>query len=85
MSYARIMALTSLVMMAFAGNSLLCRVALKHTGGGNWLSALALFVYAAGFSFAYVSLPAATSVHYCSMVLVLYVGRAVDDFVPRIC
>jgi drug/metabolite transporter (DMT)-like permease len=78
-------------MVAFAGNSLLCRAALKHTGidaanfttirlisgalmlwlvvrisrgtasgGGNWLSALALFVYAAGFSFAYVSLPAAT-------------------------
>jgi drug/metabolite transporter (DMT)-like permease len=78
-------------MIAFAGNSLLCRVALKHTGidatsftsirlitgalmlwllvqvrhgthagGGNWMSASALFVYAAGFSFAYVSLPAAT-------------------------
>lgn len=31
-----------------------------HTGRGNWLSASALFVYAAGFSFAYVSLPAAT-------------------------
>lgn len=91
MPYARIMALTSLAMMAFAGNSLLCRVALKqtsidpasfttirlisgavmlwlvvrtsrgtHTGGGNWLSALALFVYAAGFSFAYVILPAGT-------------------------
>ena len=30
------------------------------TGGGNWLSAFALFAYAAGFSFAYVSLPAAT-------------------------
>jgi drug/metabolite transporter (DMT)-like permease len=89
MSYARIIALTALTMMAFAGNSLLCRVALKHTlidpasfttirlisggvmlwlvarmsrgtttGEGNWLSALALFVYAAGFSFAYVSLPA---------------------------
>lgn len=27
---------------------------------GNWRSALALFAYAAGFSFAYVSLPAAT-------------------------
>ncbi|MCL4261593.1 MAG: DMT family transporter [Anaerolineae bacterium] len=91
MSYARIIALTSLAMVAFAGNSLLCRVALKHTsidaasfttirlisgavmlwlivrmrrgtyaGGGNWLSAFALFAYAAGFSFAYVSLPAAT-------------------------
>lgn len=91
MSYARIVALTSLAMVAFAGNSLLCRVALKHTsidpasfttirlisgavmlwlivrmrrgtyaGGGSWLSAFALFAYAAGFSFAYVSLPAAT-------------------------
>ncbi|MBT9590437.1 MAG: DMT family transporter [Thiobacillus sp.] len=91
MSYARIIALTSLAMIAFAGNSLLCRVALKHTSidaasfttirlisgavmlwlvvlmkrgtyasGGSWLSAFALFAYAAGFSFAYVSLPAAT-------------------------
>ena len=91
MSYTRIIALTLLAMIAFAGNSLLCRVALKHTsidaasfttirlvsgavmlwlvvrmrrgiqsGEGNWLSAFALFVYAAGFSFAYVSLPAAT-------------------------
>ena len=78
-------------MIAFAGNSLLCRVALKdtsidaasfttirlvagaiilwlvvqikhgaHRGGGNWFSAFALFVYAAGFSYAYMSLPAAT-------------------------
>ena len=95
-------------MLAFAGNSLLCRIALKQTGidaasftslrltsgavvlallvfwrgrsnqrlgrlggtgpaaplrpwqAGSWLSALALFVYAAGFSFAYVSLTAAT-------------------------
>jgi len=91
MPRARTLALTSLAMLAFAGNSLLCRVALKHTGidpasfttirllsgaltlwlvvrarcgtaagQGNWLSALALFAYAAGFSFAYVSLPAAT-------------------------
>ena len=91
MSYARLTALTSLAMIAFAGNSLLCRIALKHTGidaasfttirlisgavmlwlvvrmrhgtyagGGSWLSASALFAYAAGFSFAYVSLPAAT-------------------------
>jgi drug/metabolite transporter (DMT)-like permease len=29
-------------------------------GGGNWRSAFALFAYAAGFSFAYLSLPAAT-------------------------
>ena len=91
MSYARIVALTSLAMIAFAGNSLLCRIALKHTsidaasfttirlvsgavmlwlvarmrsgvttGRGSWLSAFALFAYAAGFSFAYMSLPAAT-------------------------
>ena len=90
MPSARIVALTSLAMIAFAGNSLLCRIALKHTsidaasfttlrlvsgamvlwliartargseaGRGNWLSAAALFAYAAGFSFAYVSLPAA--------------------------
>lgn len=95
--YLRLLTLTSLAMLAFAGNSLLCRLALKHTGidpasftairllsgalmlwlmitlkrgvgvhtlakprGGNWLSAFALFVYAAGFSFAYVRLPAAT-------------------------
>ena len=93
MSHARTVVLTSLAMLAFAGNSLLCRVALKHTsidaasftsirlvsgafvlwlivritrgarapsGGGNWRSAFALFAYAAGFSFAYISLPAAT-------------------------
>jgi drug/metabolite transporter (DMT)-like permease len=91
MSYARVIALTSLAMIAFACNSLLCRLALEHTsidaasfttirlasgaamlwlvarvsrgacaGRGNWLSAVALFVYAAGFSLAYVSLPAST-------------------------
>ncbi len=32
----------------------------ENTGKGNWLSATALFAYAAGFSFAYVSLTAAT-------------------------
>lgn len=83
--------LTLVTMIAFAGNSVLCRMALKHTtidaatftsirlvsgavvlwlivrfaragrtGAGNWWSALALFVYAAGFSLAYVSLSAAT-------------------------
>src|SRR5258708_27108776 len=31
MSYVRIIALTSLAMIAFAGNSLLCRIALKDT------------------------------------------------------
>lgn len=91
MSTTRISLLTLLTMLAFAGNSVLCRIALKHTaidaasftairlvsgalvlwvivrlfrrnsaGGGNWISAFALFAYAAGFSFAYVSLTAAT-------------------------
>jgi len=91
MPYARIASLTTLAMLAFAGNSLLCRAALKHTtidaasftsirlisgalilwlivrsrqtnasGAGNWLSAFALFAYAGGFSFAYLSLPAAS-------------------------
>jgi drug/metabolite transporter (DMT)-like permease len=91
MSRIYIFGLTALAMLAFAGNSLLCRLALKHTsidaasftairlvsgavmlflivklrpraavGEGNWLSAIALFAYAAGFSFAYISLPAAT-------------------------
>jgi drug/metabolite transporter (DMT)-like permease len=88
---ARLLALTSLTMVAFACNSLLCRAALRntsidaasfttirltsgaimlwlvarkhrgaHSDRGKWLSALALFVYAAGFSFAYVSLPVST-------------------------
>jgi drug/metabolite transporter (DMT)-like permease len=91
MSRGRAVLLTSLAMIAFASNSLLCRVALNDTdidaatfttirlvsgaavlwlvaritagarpGKGNWLSALALAVYAAGFSFAYIGLPAST-------------------------
>jgi drug/metabolite transporter (DMT)-like permease len=83
--------LTLVAMLAFAGNSLLCRLALKdgqidaasftairiisgaaalallmHLRGasplaaGSWRSAAALFVYAAGFSFAYLGLSAAT-------------------------
>lgn len=87
----RIAALTALAMMAFAGNSLLCRLALKsttidaasftsirlisgtlalwllvrlkrgmHPSKGSWVSSVALFSYAAGFSYAYISLPAAT-------------------------
>ncbi|PKO84342.1 MAG: EamA family transporter [Betaproteobacteria bacterium HGW-Betaproteobacteria-11] len=87
----RTVLLTALTMLAFAGNSLLCRLALKDTAidaasfttvrlvsgalalwllvrlrqgaqplAGNGWSACALFVYAAGFSFAYLSLPAAT-------------------------
>jgi len=80
----RLIALTTLTMIAFAANSVLCRMALKDTGidaasftalrllsgaamlwllmrwqqqaalqYGNWRSALALFIYAAAFSFAY--------------------------------
>jgi drug/metabolite transporter (DMT)-like permease len=87
---ARITLLVVLAMIAFAANSLLCRMALKSTAidaasfttiriisgavvlllivrargipdglMGSWMSALALFVYAAGFSFAYVKLPTA--------------------------
>jgi len=78
-------------MLAFAGNSLLCRAAFtasridaasftsirivagalalwlivrarggRHKAAGSWVSALALFAYAAAFSFAYLSLTAAT-------------------------
>ncbi|UIP28563.1 DMT family transporter [Photobacterium sp. TLY01] len=36
------------------------RLKRKASVGGNWLSAAALFIYAAGFSFAYLSLTAAT-------------------------
>lgn len=91
MSRSATLLLTVLAMLAFAGNSLLCRLALRHTSidpasftsiriisgalslwliiqlrsgtraaAGSWPSALALFAYAAAFSFAYVSLPAAT-------------------------
>ena len=96
MKRTRIFGLTSLAMIAFASNSLLCRAALKQTSidaatftfirifsgaaalwlimkmrnasagaavydrrsEGNWLSAAALFVYAAAFSFAYNTLSA---------------------------
>ncbi len=91
MSYFRVLVLTALTMIAFAGNSLLCRAALghahidaasftsirlisgalmlwlivrirhgTHSGKGSWRSAGALFIYAAGFSYAYISLPAST-------------------------
>jgi drug/metabolite transporter (DMT)-like permease len=91
MTRRRVALLTTLALIAFAGNSLLCRIALARTGidaasftsvrllsgalvlwlivavqrekiggAGSWYSALALFAYAACFSFAYVSLSAAT-------------------------
>lgn len=88
----RLILLVALALMAFAANSLLCRVALRGTGidaasftgirivagaitlllivwwqqadarrvpSGSWRSALALFAYAAGFSYAYLQLSAA--------------------------
>ncbi len=85
----RTVLLTALAMLAFAGNSLLCRLALRDTAidpasftsvrlgsgalvlwlllqlrgqrlapQGSWAAALALFVYAAAFSLAYVQLDA---------------------------
>jgi drug/metabolite transporter (DMT)-like permease len=87
----RIVILTLLAMVAFASNSLLCRLALRQTTidaasftfvrilsgaialwlivitrksgrtiAGSWPSALALFGYAAAFSFAYITLSAGT-------------------------
>jgi drug/metabolite transporter (DMT)-like permease len=84
--------LTLLSVFAFASNSLLCRLALRHSAidaasftsvrlvtgaivlavivrlrrgeaarfAGDWPSAIVLFIYAAGFSWAYLSLPEAT-------------------------
>lgn len=85
----RFVLFTCLAMLAFAGNSLLCRLALRDTDidpasftairivsgalalglllyaksrkpaiGGDWVSALALVVYAGAFSLAYVQLQA---------------------------
>ena len=87
----RLIGLTTLAMLAFAGNSLLCRAALRDTaidaasftsirlvparstsrlivapaarprrGGRQLAAAFCLFAYAAGFSFAYRQLTAAT-------------------------
>lgn len=94
MALPRVWLLTAAAMLAFAANSLLCRMALAqghidpagftsvrlvsgavtlvllsgffHASGtsvlrqGSWRGALALFIYAAGFSFAYVELNTAT-------------------------
>jgi drug/metabolite transporter (DMT)-like permease len=88
MSRSRVLPLTLIALVAFAANSILCRLAFErsdidaasftsirllsgalmlwlivalrrstHGIGGSWASATALFVYAAAFSFAYVSLP----------------------------
>lgn len=108
-SPVRTIVLTVLAMLAFAGNSLLCRLALKHTpidaasftairlasgamvlalvvglrrglpaGKGNLPSALALFTYAACFSFAYVNLTAATgALLLFGSVQATMIGRAI--------
>jgi drug/metabolite transporter (DMT)-like permease len=91
MTKGKCFALTALAMVAFAGNSLLCRFALRQTAidaasftlirivsgavclglivqlrkgpsgkAGSWWSGLALFGYAALFSFAYLRLAAGT-------------------------
>jgi drug/metabolite transporter (DMT)-like permease len=91
MPHTKVLFLTVLAMIAFAGNSVLCRLALKDTdidatsftsirivsgaivlwiivrmrsgiprATGSWRSAMALFAYAAAFSFAYINLAAAT-------------------------
>lgn len=90
LSGTRLWLLVAAAMLAFAGNSVLCRLALRDGGidaasfttlrlvsgavvlwlivrlrggtrdGGDMGSAFALFAYAAGFSFAYVSLPTGT-------------------------
>ncbi|MGV8892504.1 MAG: DMT family transporter [Burkholderiaceae bacterium] len=100
MSVTRLSLLTLFAMLAFAGNSVLCRLAFQQTSidpasftairllsgtlmlillvqfrrgdatagskrgigaiGGNWPSAIALFAYAGGFSFAYTSLTTGT-------------------------
>ena len=90
MTRSRLMLLTVSALLAFAGNSLLCRLALRDghidpaaftalrivsgalalwllvvlrragRPSGDWPSALALTVYAAAFSFAYLTLSAGT-------------------------
>lgn len=109
MHFWRRVALVALAMLAFAGNSLLARAALRETAidaasfttvrvlagaamlwllvrlrpgqaavGGSWPSALALFIYAAGFSFAYLSLTAATgALLLFGAVQVTMIGRGV--------
>jgi drug/metabolite transporter (DMT)-like permease len=111
-------ALTVLALIAFAANSVLCRLALAEpiidpasytavrliTGavtlwivaafrrggslgksGGNWISAALLFLYAATFSFAYVSLSAGTgalilfaAVQITMIAVGLYTGERPD-------
>ncbi len=63
-SHARVLTLTLLAMIAFAANTILCRLALNATeiDAASFTTirlasgALALFAYAAPFSFAYITL-----------------------------
>src|SRR3954453_180508 len=88
---AKAIGLTAAPMIAFAANSILCRLALAHSSidpasftfvrigagvatlwvilalrrqavsvGGTWRAAVALFTYAAAFSWAYITLSAST-------------------------
>lgn len=92
-SNSKTLVYTVLALMAFAGNSIICRIALKEsaiepamftnirlisgaifliilvflsknsdkgTSKGSWISGAMLFLYAAGFSYAYVSLDTGT-------------------------
>ena len=60
----RIDAASFTLMRIFSGALVLCLIAVLSQAdwkrAGNWTSALALFVYAAAFSFAYLTLPAGT-------------------------
>lgn len=109
MSLPRLALLTLFTLLAFAANSLLCRLALNQEamdpalfsllrllcgalvlgwlararpGGGDWRGGLALFAYAAAFSYAYLSLGAGTgalilfaSVQICMLAPPLWRGE----------
>lgn len=115
----KVVCLTLMALIAFAANSILCRLALgaeqidaasftivrllagavtlaillycrqadstfaKISAQGDWISAVALFVYAAGFSFAYIELDTATgalilfaSVQLSMLLINLYFGAS---------
>jgi drug/metabolite transporter (DMT)-like permease len=114
---ARTMALTVLAMLAFAANSLLCRLALQQssidaasfgsvrlvsgalllwlivrwrhkptTARKDWLAATMLWAYVAGFSFAYITLPAGSGalILFGAVQLTMFVAglRAGERFTP---
>jgi drug/metabolite transporter (DMT)-like permease len=114
---ARTMALTVLAMLAFAANSLLCRLALQQSSidaasfgsvrlasgalvlwlivrwrnkpvspRADWLAATMLWAYVAGFSFAYITLPAGSGalILFGAVQLTMFVAglRAGERFTP---